>query len=141
MKIVGRISIGGWIFVIHFSCVAIVFLLPVVLPQPHASITSGDHWYWSFLDFSERLFFWITLPVSFSMSQRRDAGLYLFDSPITEATFVPFCVILALNSLLIGYMIQLLVWALRRQRVSPSTVADGEEFRRLLEEHRRHDAS
>jgi len=114
MNVLRRISIGGWIFLIHFSCVAIVLLLPDLFPQPQASITSGDHWYWGFLDFSERLFFWVALPASCFMSHPRDAGLYLFDYPIREATFVPFCVILALNSLLIGYTTQLLVRLVRR---------------------------
>jgi hypothetical protein len=123
MNAMRRISIGGWIFLIHFSCVATVFLLPDIIPQPRQSITGGDHWYWTFLDVSGRLFFWMTLPASRFMSHPRDGGLYLANYPISEGTFIPFCVILALNSLLIGYAIQLLVSAarsLRKARHSPA---------------------
>jgi hypothetical protein len=137
MKVRRRISIGGWIFLIHFSCVAIVFSLPILVPQPRASITSGEHWYWGFLDFTERLCFWLALPASCFMSHPRDAGLCLFDHAITEATFVPFCVILALNSLLIGYTAQLLVRLVRGPRAAHSTVGNDEEFKKLLDEHRK----
>ena len=121
----------------HFSCVAVVFLLPIVLPQPEASITSGDHWYWGFLESTERLFFWLTLPVSCFMSHPRDSGLWLFEQPITEATFVPFCIVLALNSLLIGYAVQLVVRRVRRPRAANTTEGNEQEFRKLLNEHRR----
>jgi hypothetical protein len=140
MKVIRRISIGGWVFLIHFFCVAIVFSLPWLIPQPRESITSGDHWYWDFLQFSERLFFWVTLPVSCFMSHPRDTGLYLFDYPVTAGTVVPFCVILALNSLLIGYTTQLLVRGPRRPRAARSTAVNDEQFRRLLDEHRGDDA-
>src|SRR5256885_8716814 len=75
MKVFRRISIGGWIFLTHFACVAVVFSLPIVLPQPQASITSGDHWYWGFLQSTERLFFWLTLPVSCFMYHPRDSAV------------------------------------------------------------------
>ncbi len=139
MKIVRRISSGGWVFLIHFFWVTIVFLLPLLIPQPKESITSGDHWYWSFLDFSGRLFFWVTLPVSRFMSHPRN-GFYCFDHPLTAGTFVPFWIILALNSLLIGYTIQLLLWVVRRPQTAYPTEVSDEEFRRLLDEHRNGDA-
>src|SRR5579871_1499590 len=103
MRVLRLTSLGGWIFLIHFSTVAIVLSLPVLLPQPPASITHGNHWYWGFLDFSEHLFLWLTPPVSWFMSHPNDAPLCLFGYAITGATFVPFCVILALNSLLLSY--------------------------------------
>jgi hypothetical protein len=135
MKVLKRISIGGWVFLIHFSCVAIMFLLPALFPQPQASITSGDHWYWGFLDFSDRLLLWLTLPVSYFISHPRDGYLCLFEYPI-----VPFCVVLALNSLLIGYTTQLLVRLVRPPRAAQSTGVSDEEFKKLLDEHRRGDS-
>jgi hypothetical protein len=73
------------------------------------------------------------------MGHPRDAGLWLFNYPVTAGNFVPFCVILALNSLLIGYTIQLLVRLVRRPRAAQSTEVNDEEFKRLLDEHRRGD--
>ena len=112
MRTLKRISLGGWIFLLHFSCVAITIALPVLI-APVGPITDADHWYWEFRQFFHRLFFPLTFPVSLFMDQPKDGPLELFGYPVA---FVPFFIILALNSLLIGYTIQFVVSFIRSRR-------------------------
>ena len=111
MKAVKRISLGGTIFLLHFSCVAVLFLLPILVSQPQASITDGSHRYWGFLQLCSDALLWLTLPVSRFMAH--GAGGALFAYWMNAQMFVPLCFILALNSLLIGYTVQLVVSVIR----------------------------
>jgi hypothetical protein len=110
MKIKWRLSLGGKILILHYAAVAILWLLLFLFPQPQASITDGNHWFWAFLQSCQTALLWITLPVSRFMAYGVGTPFALWTN---ERMFVPLSFVLALNSLIVGYTIQFLVSLVR----------------------------
>jgi hypothetical protein len=101
-----RLSLGGKLFLVHFSLVAVFWVLLFLFPQPRASITDGEHWFWDFLEFCHKALLRLTLPVSRYMSHGVAAPFILWTN---AKMFIPLCFILALNSLFIGYSLELVL--------------------------------
>lgn len=79
-------------------------LLPVLFPQSPESLADPYHWYWRFSGVCDLAFLCFAFPLSCFMSYALGAGLCLFGLPIGSGLFIPLCVLLALNSLLVGYV-------------------------------------
>jgi hypothetical protein len=95
-----NLSLGGKVALCHFGLLAATILLPL-LPQPQASITNGDHWYWWFLEGWVWLLLLLTFPVSLFFAHAIHGGPFVFW--MTPRLFVPLCFIFAANSFAVGY--------------------------------------
>lgn len=95
-----KLSLGGKVTFGHFVLLALVLLIPA-LPQPQASVTDGDHWFWWLLTVHAYGLPLLTLPVSLFFGHAVHGGpFYLW---MTPQMFVPLCFILAANSFAVGY--------------------------------------
>jgi len=112
MRKIRKLSFGGKLALGHFTLLATALLLPMV-PQPAASVTSGDHWFWWFLQVDG----WLILLFSFPASMFFGHSLHgMFVGWMNERMLIPLFFIFAANSFAVGYGCAYALSIIRKRR-------------------------